>query len=238
MKFETEDKQYFEGARRVSEKYGPRELWSVIHHWPLYCGIGNLARFTAISDLVRQQLTVPGDLAEFGSWRGANLMLMAKLMRIFDGHGSKRVHCFDSFEGLSAFTPQDRDAARHTGEYKGSLEELQDLIDLYQLRDDIVIHKGLIEDTLKPLLDAQPQLTFSLVFCDTDLYSSTRTILECLHPRLAKGGVFIFDEWNNERFPGEGVAANEFLAKFGAEYSVESVHAARQPTLVMRKTKH
>jgi hypothetical protein len=238
MKFESEDQQYFERARRFSEKYGPRELWSVIHHWPLYCGIGNLARFTAISDLVRRQLTVPGDLVEFGSWRGANLMFMAKVMRICDPHGSKRVHCFDSFEGLSAFTPHDRDATRHAGEYKGSLEELQDLIDLYQLGDDVVIHQGMIEDTLQPLLEAQPQLTFSLVFCDTDLYGSTKTILECVHPRLSKGGIFIFDEWNNERFPGEGVAANEFLARFGDEYAVESVPQARQPTMVMRKLKH
>jgi hypothetical protein len=235
MKFAADDREYFDRARHFSTKYGPRELWSVIHHWPLYCGIGNLARFMAIGDLVREQLDVPGDFAEFGSWRGANLLFMAKLLRIYDPHGSKVTHCFDSFEGLSEFGPQDRAAAGHAGEYKGSLEELRDLIALYQLQDDVIIHKGLIEKTLTAVLETQPQLTFSLVFCDTDLYGSTKTILDSLHTRLVKGGVFVLDEWNNERFPGEGTAANEFLAERGQHYSVHSVRAARQPTLVLKK---
>ena len=237
MKFQTIDRRYLSERKTISENFGPRELWSVIDHWPLYCGIANLARFMAISDILRRALDVPGDVAEFGSWRGANLLFMAKLLRIYDPHGSKMVHCFDSFAGLTEFTGEDADAARFKDRYQGSFDELNEIIALYEMSDEIAIHKGSIEETLPRHLEANKAQTFSLVYCDTDLYQPTRIILRHLHGRLAKGGVFVFDQWNSEDFQGEGVAVNEFLREFGDAYEVEAVSRARQPTLLIRKIK-
>ena len=120
VKFEEIDKEYLSDRKILSEKYGPRELWRVMDHWPLYCGISNLARSIAISDLLRSTLDVPGHVAEFGSWRGANVLFLAKLLRIFDPMGSKIVHCFESFEGLDKFSKEDKDEAKlEEGKYKG-----------------------------------------------------------------------------------------------------------------------
>lgn len=237
-KFESIDKRYFKERTKLSEKYGQRELWSVIDHWPLYCGVANLARYMAIADIFRESLSVPGHVAEVGSWRGATLLLMAKLLRIYDSQGSKLVHCFDSFEGLTEFTGKDKDSDKFEGWYKGSFEELIDLIELYELSDDIIIHKGLVEETLPSVLGTSKDLSFSLVYCDVDLYQPTQTILKYFHPRVVKGGVFVFDEWNTSEFPGEGLAVNEFLKEFGDCYEVESVRNARQPTLLVRKIKN
>lgn len=226
---------YLDERKTFSKKYGPKELWSVIDHWPLYCGIGNLARAMAIADIVRSTLKVPGHLAEFGSWRGANVLLMAKLLRIFDPHGCKVVHCFDSFRGLTEFTRQDDGSSANKKRYHGSPEELKEIIVLYKMQDEIVIHPGLIEKTLPQLLKSRRELTFSFVYCDTDLYQSTSRILAHVHPRLAKGGVIVFDEWNYDTFPGEGIAANEFLEENGSCYEVEHIQHARQPSLLLRK---
>ena len=92
MKFKTLDEHYLTERRNFSEKCGQRELWSVIDHWPLYVGSGNLGRFMAIADILRSTLDVPGHVVEFGSWRGSNPMFMTKLLRIYDPHGSKQVH--------------------------------------------------------------------------------------------------------------------------------------------------
>lgn len=105
------------------------------------------------------------------------------------------------------------------------------------MSDEIVIHKGLIEETLPKLIKSNPELAFSLVYCDTDLYQSTLLILKELHPRLSKGGVFVLDEWNSENFPGEGVAVNDFLQKYGDYYAQEHIPNTRQPTLLLRKIK-
>ena len=238
MKFQSTDRPYLEARRKLSEDWGPRELWSVADHWPLYCGIGNLGRFMAIADLLRATLDTPGHVAEFGSWRGANLLFMAKLLRLFDPHGSKVVHCFDSFEGLTTFTSKDGSAAAQQNAYAGNLGELQEMIRLYELQDEVVIHRGLIQDTLPAALAHDAALTFSFVYCDTDLYEPTKVVLGGLHDRLAKGGLFVFDQWNDARWPGEGLAANEFMREHSDHYEPIGVRCARQPTLALKKIRY
>lgn len=238
MKFQKIDEKYLKQRAEFSSKYGSREIWSIIDHWPLYCGIVNLARFMAIAEIFKGVLLVPGHIVEFGSWRGTNLLFLAKLLRIYDPHGCKQVYCFDSFEGLTHFSQEDGETSQFGGVYTGSLDELEDIIKLYEMEDEIVIVKGIIEETLPSFLDRNKQLTFSMVYCDTDLYSSTRTRLSYIHHRLAKGGVIIFDEWNYEDFPGEGVAVNEFLDKHGNAYELHHVLHSRQPSMYIRKTSY
>lgn len=235
MKFATGDTAYLAKRRSISEQSGPREMWSLIDHWPLYCGVANLARFVAVTELLRSTLDVPGHIAEFGTWRGANLLLITKLLRIFDPHSMKLVHAFDSFQGLSEFSDENGRATSKRGAYKASLDELRQMMDLYELQDDIKLHIGVIEDTLPQLLESEKALSFSFVYCDTDLYRSTRCILENIHPRLMKGGIFAFDQWNWDAYPGEGMAVNEFLDRHAGRYAVEHVKGARQPTLCLRK---
>jgi Macrocin-O-methyltransferase (TylF) len=237
MKFKDLDEKYLDNRKTLSEKYGARELWSVIDHWGLYCGISNLARALTISDIVRRTLAVPGHIAEFGSWRGANLLFMAKLLRIYEPHGSRVVHSFDSFVGLTEFASEDGCADKLKGSYRGILEELQDVIKIYDMVDEVILHQGIIEETLPKFLDERKEIVFSCIYCDTDLYKSTSVILNLLHPHLSKGGVFILDEWNYENFPGEGIATNEFIKDFSDYYAMESVQNSRQPSLLLRKIK-
>lgn len=235
MKFNKEDQRYLAERKQLSQQSGPREIWSVVDHWPLYVGVRNLARYIAISDLLRSTMQVPGHIAEFGSWRGANLMFMTKLLKISDPLSNKVVHCFDSFEGLSTFTAEDGAAETMHGAYKGTLEELTDYMRLYGLEDDIVIHKGLIQDTLPAALQEDAGLSFSFVYCDTDLFEPTKLILESLHDRLSKGGLFVIDEWNFEQWPGETVAVRDFLKEYDSCYEVLHVPHTSQPSLALRK---
>jgi len=236
MKFQTIDESYLARRKEFSNRTGHRELWSVIDHFPLYVGIGTLSRFLAIADLLRRTIDVPGHIAEFGSWRGANLMFMTKLLRIYDPHGCKQVHCFESFAGLETFSQQDGDAGEsETGTYRGSYDELLAMMALNDLGDDIIIHKGDILQTLPSALSNQ-SLGFSFIYCDTDLYAPTRLILDSIHPRLSKGGMFVMDEWNYDKWPGESTAVREFMECNGTSYEMLHVQNARQPSLVLKKT--
>lgn len=235
MKFKSIDERYLTERATFEKGSRPLELWSVVDHWPLYVGIGNLARFMAISDLLRDSLDVPGHVAEFGSWRGSNLMFMAKLLRIYDPQGCKLVHCFESFEGLKTFTDQDGGAdVSEGGKYCGNYDDLQKMIQLYELEDDIVIHPGDIMTTLPEALQDNG-LSFSFLYCDTDLYSPTKLILEKCHPRLSKGGLIMLDQWNYAKWPGEAVAVREFLTVHEGGYEMLHVRNARQPSLVLKK---
>ncbi len=77
------------------------------------------------------------------------------------------------------------------------------MIDLYELQDDITIHKGLIQDTLPQFIDENPGVMMSFIYCDTDLFEPTKLILENMHDRLVAGGLFVLDQWSHERWPDE-----------------------------------
>jgi hypothetical protein len=235
MKFEEIDKKYLSTRKEFSSKYGKRDVWEVIDQWPLYVGNSNLQRVLAIYDLLKTTIDVPGHIAEFGSWKGANVMFMAKVLNMIDPNSNKLVYSFDSFEGLTEFDKKDNDAISLQGSYRGNLDELTDLIKLSNLEDNINIQKGYIENTLPALLTADPALSFSLVYCDTDLYASTKVILDGMHPRLMKNGIFIFDEWNHPTWPGETAAVKEFLDDKGSYYEILHIRNTRQPTLALRK---
>jgi hypothetical protein len=235
MKFKKIDENYFEQRKEFSLKYGQRDVWEVIDHWPLYVGNFNLQRVLSIYELLKSTLIVPGHIAEFGSWKGSNVMFMAKVLNMIDPYSNKIVYSFDSFEGLTEFHKKDNEAINLKGKYKGNLEELKDLITLNKLNDNIIIQKGYIENTLPTLLDAYPSLSFSMVYIDTDLYTSTKIILDSLHSRLIKGGLFVFDEWNYPEWPGETIAAREFLKEHSDNYEVLHIQNTRQPTLALKK---
>ncbi|MEM9680416.1 MAG: TylF/MycF/NovP-related O-methyltransferase, partial [Bacteroidota bacterium] len=182
MKFEKIDKKYLSERKKLSQKYVKENLWEIIDHWPLYVGNSNLQRFLTIYELLKTTLDIPGHIAEFGSWRGANTMFMAKVLNMLDPYSNKLVYAFDSFEGLTEFDRKDDHATSHEGSYKGNILELIDFMKLNNLEDNIVIQKGYIEKTLPVLLDADKALSFSMVYCDTDLYASTKVVLDYLHP--------------------------------------------------------
>jgi hypothetical protein len=96
-------------------------------------------------------------------------MFMAKVLNMIDPYSNKLVYSFDSFEGLTEFDEKDNEALSLKGAYKGSLEELTDLMALNNLDDNINIQKGYIENTLPALIEADHALSFSLIYCDTDL---------------------------------------------------------------------
>ena len=61
---------------------------------------------------------------------------MAKILKIYDPYGSKLLHAFDSFEGLTEFTEEDKVSPESVkGLYKGSYEKLMDFISLYKNQD-------------------------------------------------------------------------------------------------------
>lgn len=79
---------------------------------------------------------------------------------------------------------------------------------------------GLFNDTLPGFLDAHPG-PVSFLHVDCDLYSSSRTVLEQVGPRLVPGSIIVFDEFFN--YPGwqkhEYRAWNEYTATTGVRFS-------------------
>ena len=212
--------------------------WEQMDQWPLYVGIHNLARSIHNQDLIRESVDVPGHIVEFGSWRGSNVLLMAKTLSIFSPFTQKKVISFDLFSnGLDFFDKKDKKSIQFKGEYDGDYQHLNELIDLFQLNESIELVKGNILETLPSFIEDNNPF-FSMIYVDTDLYKTTDLILKSLHDRLSIGGKFVFDEWNFKEFPGESQGVKEFLEQKGDCYDMISVKNSRQPSLILKKIKN
>lgn len=233
QKFKTEDQTYFEERNRFAEKYGWEALWSIADHWPLFAGLANISRRLAIYELVKKVIDLPGHFCELGCWQGTNLVYLAKLIDLLRPQGYVEVIGFDSFEGLQNFDHQkDSSPLGWEGRYKGNPELLEDVLRLYKLEDGVQLVKGRIEDTLPRFLEERKDIRFSFIYLDVDLYSPTKLGIELLYPRLLKGGIMVFDQYNVAHWTGETSSVHELL---GDDVQIHGVPFTRQPTAYIIK---
>lgn len=120
---------------------------------------------------------IPGDMAELGVYKGATAAIMLKAAP------SKKIHLFDTFEGLP-----DSEGQFASGEWHGSLEEVKR--NLSRWTDKVSYHVGLFPASTEGLEDR-----FSFVHLDADLYSSTKDALEWFWPRLTIGGAILSHDY-------------------------------------------
>jgi O-methyltransferase len=120
---------------------------------------------------------VQGDIAEVGVFRGGTAALMLRASQ-------KRLHLFDTFEGL----PHGENQFKQ-GEFKGSLKDVS--LNLSRWTKRIEFHPGMFPQSAERL----GHLRFSFVHLDLDLYAGTLSGLEWFWPRLESGGVILSHDY-------------------------------------------
>jgi O-methyltransferase len=166
-----------------------------------------------IFDLLRRTAEVPGDIAECGVFRGSSLLAIGLFVK---QHGlRKTVLGFDSFEGFGQSIEfdlqiggQHDDVMRVGGFGETSQELILERISRLGLEQVVQVNKGFFSDTLPTFSHAM----FSFIHLDCDIYESYKECLDFLYPRLASGGIILFDEYNDPPWPGCNLAVDEFFA--------------------------
>jgi len=120
----------------------------------------------------RKSLIRTGTWLEFGVFKGESLKYISEFA------GDAKVYGLDSFQGLS----EDWVPGAEQGAFATTIPDVGP-------KAELVI--GLYNDTLKRF-DPPGPVTFCHVDCD--LYSSSKTVLEWLKPRVVPGTVVLFDE--------------------------------------------
>ena len=142
----------------------------------------------------------PGDTAECGVWTGSSSWFIC---RHFDGTG-KVHHGFDSFEGLS-------EPAAEDGLYwhRGDLGEGEDAARAMLEGFDVRLYRGWIPERFDEVADR----SFSFVHIDVDLFEPTRDSIAFFYPRMAPGGVMLFDDYGFVTCPGATRAVDDYMAE-------------------------
>ena len=131
-------------------------------------------------ELAIQASKVKGAVLEYGVRHANSTRQLAALAK-------QEVHGFDSFEGI----PEDwHDEGKGSYSTRGHIPEVP---------SNIHLHAGWFDATLPEFLKANTEQV-RLINIDCDIYSSTKTVLDLLAPRIVKGTVIIFDEYIGNQY--------------------------------------
>lgn len=138
--------------------------------------------------------SVPGAVVECGTFKGRS----ATILSLACEHAGRKLHVFDSFEGLPE--PKGEDASHRVlsldevhhytkGGLCGTLEEVRRNVAEYGAINACTFWPGFFDQTLPKF-----QEPVAVVFCDVDLVESLKTCIRNLWPLLLDGGYFFTHE--------------------------------------------
>jgi len=203
-------------------KETPHSTFHLLNLWPAYVRRISIVRFLNHHELFKKVIGIPGSIIEVGTSRGVSFFTWMKFLEIYcPADTARKVIGFDSFEGLTDFTPEDgilkNDADKIRGGWSaGSVEsEVFKLLEAHNA-DSILakqrgqLIKGRVQDTLKPFISNNPGLRISLLHLDLDLYEPTLHVLENLWDLVLPSGLIVFDEFALPPWEGETRAWETF----------------------------
>jgi len=167
---------------------------------------------------------IPGAIVECGVWRGGSSMAMA-LALLAAGVDDRDLYLFDTYEGMTAPTAEDKDFRGESAQVKFEQTKTSDdasdwcATGIDDVRTNVTstgypierLHlvQGKVEETLPA--DAPDEI--AVLRLDTDWYTSTKHELVHLWPRLVTGGVCIIDDYGH--WEGCRQAVDEYFAEQG-----------------------
>ncbi len=155
---------------------------------------------------IRNLTSVPGSVAEIGSFRGGSAFFIAGAFQSVTGE-EVPVRVFDTFEGHPAAALSHQDAFHTPGQFNDT--NFDDVKAYLSRFTRMHIHRG-------DILLALPHLeedNYRLVHIDTDLYLPTKACLEYFAPRLSPGAVVVLDDYASSKCPGVRAALLEHLER-------------------------
>ncbi len=193
-----------------------------IINWPIDKWLDNVAlaalsskeTLLATYDLARNVIErgIPGDFVECGVFGGAQCAVMARaimeanLPKIPEWeYKGRRVHLFDSFEGVPEAGPHDKEwiAAGHpVGQSICTQAGVKQHMAEWGIPDGLLVyHPGWFYDTVeRAAVHSQMRrpdhvCKIAILRLDGDLYESTKTCMEHLYPLVSPGGWIIVDDF-------------------------------------------
>ncbi len=197
----------------------------------------SIARILHLNNLYQKIINVPGSICEFGIHYGSSSSVLINLKQIYEPRNSnRRFFFFDTFDGFDGINSKDGEKVEK-GDFgiEGNYEFiLRDILETHMAINQVngdseyKIFSGDARQTIDDFLASSPESGIALAILDMDLYEPTREVLAKIIPRLTRGAIVVFDEYNHPDYPGESIAVRELLGthNISLERSIYLPHAA------------
>ena len=194
--------------------------------FPRFISRPELSKFLFRWEIFKKVIGIQGSIVECGVYLGAGIFSFANFSTMLEPYNYQRkVIGFDTFIGFPGISSHDTSTNIHIEERReGGLfvndcvfDELRHSIAVYDRnrylssKKKIDLVRGNVEDTVPKYLKDNPYLLISILYLDLDLYEGTYLSLRYLYDRVVPGGVVVFDELNDARWPGETESLIEYF---------------------------
>ena len=213
------------------------DFWEAENAWYLHAPVSRLAKAVAQWEVYESVLSLPGEVAEFGTYKAASLIRLATFRDIAESGQSRRIVAFDAFGAFP--TPKetasdDEVAFVERFEAEGgqglSVEETEAALAAKGFTN-IELVAGDISATLPDYLRQHPELRLALVHIDVDLHDVTRLVLEMTGSLLVRGGAFMLDDYG--KVGGATRAVDEFLVD-NPDFALTRTPFSYAPSILQR----
>ncbi len=188
--------------------------------------------------LVKYEKKLPGNIFEFGCYKGRTLLAIALLLKKLNS--KKIVYAFDSFKGFPSYSEYEsfnllkyrkdvffkHNVAKKirkfnlgleinkkniSSSYDFSLNTKKNLLKKIKFLNlkNIIIVEGNFENTIPKFIKNYNKDIFS-VKLDSDLYHSYNIVLTNIYPKLVSKGYIHLDEYYSIKFPGCKISVDKF----------------------------
>ena len=187
--------------------------WDYENGFYLTCETGRIGKFLNHLELYKKIINLPGDILEFGVYKGVSLIRLISFRDLLEHSNSRKIIGFDAFGKFPDKLNLKSD--------KKFVERFENIGGYGISKQDLEIHlknkgtnnyeliEGDIKSTIPKFLKNNPSLKISLLHIDVDVYEPTKIILENLYDRIVKGGILMLDDYGT--IAGETKAVDEFF---------------------------
>ena len=189
-------------------------LWESENIFYHKSNISRIGKLLYQYEIYKKITDLPGDILEFGVFKGASLIRFLTYRSILENNFSRKIIGFDTF---SKFPMQkEKSDIKIIKEFTLdagnpiSKDELNSIL-IKKRFENFELIEGKVEDTLKKFIEKNRNTKISLLHLDMDVYKPTKYVLDILEKRIVKNGIILIDDYGT--MEGATKALDEFLKK-------------------------
>ncbi len=173
--------------------------WDYENGFYLTCETGRIGKILNQLEIYKMILNLPGDILEFGVYKGASLVRLLSFRNLLENEDSRKVFGFDIFGKFPDKLKLESDQQfvqkfESAGGYGISKKELEFHLSNKGFRNFELIEGDILKTTFD-FLAKYPALKIALLHIDVDVYEPTKVILENFWDKVVKGGIVMLDDY-------------------------------------------
>ena len=208
-----------------------KKVWDAENLFYLNAKTSRLGKFIYHYEIYKKIIDIPGDILEFGVFKGASFSRFLSFRTILENQDSRKIVGFDDFGTFTVKgTKDDRNFAKKFNNMLGKGIDQKKLEKLLKKNkhNNFELIKGDVVKTLPTYLNRNKGFKIALLHLDLDIFRPTKYVLEKLFSRMQKNGIILIDDYSE--IYGATKAIDDFLKK--KKLKVEKLSYYKRPSFI------